>query len=124
MKLQASDTIGESGVIGHDQAAFRAGDVFDGVEREYCRAAMPDRSVVISRAHRVSRIFNNGNAMLLSQLINRCDIGGRTGVMHRNNGAGAWRNSLSYSFRRHHQVVRIHINHDGRGTQQRNQVKG
>ena len=80
VKLQAAKPLGKLAVVGNDQPAFGAGNIFDGVKREYCRAARADMTTFIQRPYGVGRIYSPedgqrmGLAGMIADMVQRCDI--------------------------------------------------
>ncbi|MNN98211.1 hypothetical protein D3C81_2175470 [compost metagenome] len=59
------------------------------MERENSGAFAANVLTFVQRAHRVSRVFDNRNAMLFSNGINAVDITRRARIVNRNNRFGA-----------------------------------
>ena len=78
-------------MVGEAGAAFGGGDDFDGVEAEYgdvAVSAVADFAAAVAGADGVGGVFNDFEAVLLRELMQRRHVAGFAAQMHRDNDFG------------------------------------
>ncbi|MNC20507.1 hypothetical protein D3C75_684600 [compost metagenome] len=111
MELQAAHSIRQLLIIGNNQPAFGAGHVFDGVEGENRRSFVANMFAFVVSSRRVRSILNHRDPVAFAHRTDGVNIHRRSGVMNRDNGAGAGSNRGFNRLRRDHQRIAVNINH-------------
>src|SRR6185437_2473899 len=113
---RVADTLGDSGITGHDRAAFTGSDVLDAVEAETNHVALgADLSALVGAAKRMRGILDDAQAVFASKAIERGKIADAAGVMDRHDRAGPGGEPPCGVFEVQQGRRRMHLAGDGRG---------
>ncbi len=124
VEFQPTHALGQGGVVGHQHAAFGAGQILDGVKAEDGGAALADGLALVAGASGVGGVFDQRHAMLLGQGTQRSQVAAGTGVMHRHDGLGARGDGRGHLLGRDHQGVAVDVDEHRGGADQGDHVGG
>ncbi|MNQ63927.1 hypothetical protein D3C85_783270 [compost metagenome] len=124
MKLEHAHPVGQRFVVADEHRPFGTGHVLDGVKGKDRRAPGPYGTSAITGAGRMGGVFDDRDTVPVPQGIERIEVEGRPGVMHRNNGLGARGNGRCDGLDIGHQGISVDVDEDRGCAQQTDNVGG
>ena len=124
VEFQSAYPLGQGGVVGHQHAAFGAGQVLDGVKAEDGGAALADGLALVAGAGGVGGVFDQRHAMLAGQGAQRGQVAAGAGVVHRHDGLGARGDGGGHLLGGDHQGVAVDVDEHRGGADQGDHVGG
>lgn len=116
---------GEGGVVGDDDTAVAATDVFEFVETvAAAETEMADGFAVIGGAVGLGAVFDDGDVFLLGDLLERIEIAGVAGKVHGDDGAGFFGDVFEYGFGEEICGMEVQVGEDGNGALVENRDDG